>query len=507
MAPPRQRAAEAQAASSSNVAELAAAVKALALELRSRLGVSPAGASAEVLARIEKEAREFAGLEAESAQNVRDGAMEAQDNSPDSPKLQPQRQPVLPRGASRAAKHAEVAEFAAQSQKMEALRGQMEHLQRVIEEFRADCLRLAKTTAEDVCGSLKSQMNLEMQAHRKELRDHLDVSIEHGAKLSAMACDSLEDRFKRELVIFREVTSETLQQSHSGVEKEVQRLDSEVKASNELVYSIEGRVADAVRQANEKADDSMAAVRMALVDFRMGDLRSQADQTKRVREHVRNVAGGLMRLGEICGVLPDPERLPDTSKDIEDVLDAERSGKTIKNRIDDCWLIMSEGHSSILELMAEKAHHSMRKGLREEVGDVDSRVRRECVTLVARGHSPKEGMESTLPSLDFVRYATRREAAPAKCAPDVASVEGFAYQPGCLDMNSTCSTDVFARSARSPMAMESQLSSGINSPLEPLVSYRMNDLRKQTGSGRNPPDRLVPQSPRSLRPKTSPGFQ
>lgn len=506
MAAPRQRAAEAQAAGSCSVAELAAAVRALALELRSRLGVSPAGASAEVLARIEKEARENAGLEADSAQAVKPGAGEAQEDSPDSPKLQPHRQPVLPRGASRAAKHAEVAEFAAQSQKTEALRGEMEQLQRVVDEFRADCLRLAKSTAEDVCGNLKSHMDLEMQACRTQLRDHLDMSLEQGAKLSAMACDSLEERFRRELVLFREVTSETLQQNHTVLEKDVQRLDSQVKASNELVHCIEERVADAVRQANEKADDSMAAVRMALVDFRMGELRSQADQTKQVKETLKNVAGGLVRLGEICGVLPDAQRLPDISHDIEDVLDAERSGKTIKNRLDDCWSIISEGHTSMLDYMAEKAHHSMRKGFAQEIGDVDARVRRECVTLVARGHSPKEGMESTLPSLDFVRHATRREAAPAKGAFDDAGVEGSAYPLGSADMNSTCSTDIFGRSSRSPLAIESQFASGASSPLEPLVTFRMNELRKQTGSARNPPERLVPQSPRSLRPKTSPAF-
>jgi len=345
-------------------------------------------------------------------------------------------------------------------------------------------------------------MNLEMQAYRKELQDHLDTSTEHAAKLASMACDSLEDRFKRELVLFREVTSETLQQSHSSVEKDFQELESQVKASNELVYSIEGRITEGVRQANEKADDSMAAVRMALVDFRMGDLQSQADQTNHVKETLRNVAGGLLRLGEICGVLPDPQRLPDISKDIEDVLDATRSGKTIRNRLDDCWSIMSEGHGSILEFMAEKAHHSMRKGLREEVGDVDARVRRECVTLVARGHSPKEGIETTLPSLDFVRFATRREAAPAKGEPDVAGIEGSAYPFGSSEMNSTCSTDGFGRSARSPV-----VASGMNSPLEPLVTFRMRELRKQTGPGRDSPDRLVPPSPRSLRPKTSPSFQ
>jgi len=201
----------------------------------------------------------------------------------------------------------------------------------------------------------------------------------------------------------------------------------------------------------------------------------QAEQHQHLKAALKNVAGGLMRLGEVCGILPDTAKLPEISQDIEDILDAELSGRTIKHRIDTSWAIMSQGnYRNIIDMQNQHVEQVARRLLVQEVGDLDLRVRKECVMLVTnRG---KEGREKPLPAVDGRKSEPFN--AKSRAAEDKGQETRLSFRAHNSDMGSTtCST-----------------AQACHSPFGEWRDARYNFPRSEAG----------PQRPTQGRPRTSP---
>jgi len=400
-------------------AELAAAVRALAFELRGRLGIWAPLASDEVLARVEDRLKHNVVMQ--------DGPEEAGQGDSKSPATSvgpcadvpsPTFDEISesdvtevphmtdPLASAKFAMHAEVAAFQRQSERTELLRRQVAALDRKFETASTDFQRLAEEAAALAASKLEASFRTEQLDWKKELQASLDTVLEQREHLASMAREAIEARFQQELAKQFKASDENLSSLRKNMDAEFEKFAEKVHCINSRIDSVHEHVEKVDHLSCERAKEAQHNVRSALVDFRMVDLRKQADISKELRFLLSRVAKGMRKLGQVCGVLPDRMQVQQ-SEDI-DPLDDELSGNGIEHRIDDAWAVMSEGCSDAMDLMQKKAQAMLRARLAEEVGDFDARVHRECVGLVAAHkhcvlNAAKEGLERSLPALDVVR--------------------------------------------------------------------------------------------------------
>jgi len=427
-------------------AQLVAALRALAKELWRRLGVRSPASGDEVLDVIEAQARQLCGASpsedltnfvppsfslptASSAPAASAAPTEGSGGAPPSEppaqrslteiwqsaaeKVSSFRRPgkdLEPALATicRSSKFAEVMEFTRQSQKTEELRKEVTVLQQVVQELRPEFKRVAEDATRVMKAQLECTLSVEMSRLKGECEQQLESALDLREHLQLLARDALETRLGCKLQDAAEAAAKERQQIWKHLNDEIARIDSKANSIAENMSSFDQRVCGAEKIAIERAEEARLAARDALVDFRTTDFRKQVEEQRLQRARLASTVGGLVRLSEVCGVLPDPTKLQEMhTNSLDDLLEMEAGERSSRHRISDAWATLCEGHSNFLEYLAQKTEQSMQRALAKEVGNLDARVRSECVTLVKASKAPKD--ENILPSLDFVRAQRERE--------------------------------------------------------------------------------------------------
>ncbi|CAE7449597.1 psmD10, partial [Symbiodinium sp. CCMP2592] len=296
--------------------ELAAAIRALAFELRGRLGIWAPQASDEVLARVEDRLKHNVV--------VQDGPEEAGQGDSKSPAMSVgpcadvpsptfdeisesdvAEVPHLtdPLASAKFAMHAEVAAFQRQSERTELLRRQVAALDRKFETASTDFQRLAEEAAALAAYKLEASFRTEQLDWKKELQASLDTVLEQREHMASMAREAVEARFQQELAKQFKASDENLSSLRKNMDAEFENFAEKVHCINSRIDSVHEHVEKVDHLSCERAKEAAHTVRSALVDFRMVDLRKQADTSKELRFLLSRVAKGMRKLGQFAMAL------------------------------------------------------------------------------------------------------------------------------------------------------------------------------------------------------------
>ncbi|CAE7907786.1 unnamed protein product, partial [Symbiodinium microadriaticum] len=220
-----------------------------------------------------------------------------------------------PLASAKFAMHAEVAAFQRQSERTELLRRQVAALDRKFETASTDFQRLAEEAAALAAYKLEASFRTEQLDWRKELQASLDTVLEQREHLAAMAREAIEARFHQELAKQIKASDESLSSLQKNMDAEFEKFAEKVHGINSRIDSVNEHVEKVDHLSCERAKEAAHNVRSALVDFRMVDLRKQADTCKELRFLLSRVAKGMRKLGQareqICALLAiDPGTNP-----------------------------------------------------------------------------------------------------------------------------------------------------------------------------------------------------
>ncbi|CAJ1449798.1 unnamed protein product [Effrenium voratum] len=220
-------------------AQLCRALRALAKELRSRLGVWSSQASEEVLERIEETL--LTSTEKEKATPAEDlRGFHGEGQMCVSPAAPPPSCVEIPAGsddeAPRAADpmafgkypmHAEVKAFQRQSQQTEALRREVASLRKALETSATDFQQMAEDAATSAAQNAESLLRSAERGLTEKFQAAVDHALDQREHLSFLARDAVEDRLRRELRAYSEVTDESLEALRGSLAQKSQKWEQE----------------------------------------------------------------------------------------------------------------------------------------------------------------------------------------------------------------------------------------------------------------------------------------
>eukprot|EP00439_Symbiodinium_sp_Y106_P019449 s5394_g2.t1 len=208
-----------------------------------------------------------------------------------------------PLASAKFAMHAEVAAFQRQSERTELLRRQVAALDRKFETASTDFQRLAEEAAALAASKLEASFRTEQLDWKKELQASLDTVLEQREHLASMAREAIEARFQQELAKQFKASDENLSSLRKNMDAEFEKFAEKVHCINSRIDSVHEHVEKVDHLSCERAKEAQHNVRSALVDFRMVDLRKQADISKELRFLLSRVAKGMRKLGQFAMAL------------------------------------------------------------------------------------------------------------------------------------------------------------------------------------------------------------
>lgn len=433
--------------------ELCRALRALSEELRCRFGIYSAAASDEVFDRIEKGTAPQS--EEDSSRPTTPGWPRRRARSPRAPSPTPREvsasdgSEVLlvsdPLKSANFPMHAEVAAFQRQSERTERLQREVGILRKAVDQSAANFKRIAEDEVDFAIKNIEAKASLTQMDHHEELKALLDQALDQREHLASLARDAVEDRFRIELQTLSEATSKSLHALQEDVAKNEEHSVQEVQYLGCRIDAVLEEIAKVQQSSRETAEASAHMVSSTLADFRTQELHAQANEYRELREATSSVAQGVLRLAQVCGVLPGPT-CPE-QKDV-DPLYAELCGRGIRHRIDDAWAVISKGCANTTALMLQKADELFAIKFAAQIGDFDARVYHECLHLVAAHQGFKEGLELSLPSKHYVRYQKASHRTPSD---QVSEKDVLARGPSPFrDANSALSTTVPTEPVQTP---------------------------------------------------------
>ncbi|CAJ1386566.1 unnamed protein product [Effrenium voratum] len=292
-------------------AQLCRALRALAKELRSRLGVWSSQASEEVLERIEETL--LTSTEKEKATPAEDlRGFHGEGQMCVSPAAPPPSCVEIPAGsddeAPRAADpmafgkypmHAEVKAFQRQSQQTEALRREVASLRKALETSATDFQQMAEDAATSAAQNAESLLRSAERGLTEKFQAAVDHALDQREHLSFLARDAVEDRLRRELRAYSEVTDESLEALRGSLAQKSQKWEQEAQRIDYRMNLINEQMGQVSQVAQERSEAATLLVSAALADFRMGELRDQANALRELRHCAAGVARGVLRLGQV----------------------------------------------------------------------------------------------------------------------------------------------------------------------------------------------------------------
>ncbi|CAE7794777.1 unnamed protein product, partial [Symbiodinium sp. CCMP2592] len=208
-----------------------------------------------------------------------------------------------PLASAKFAMHAEVAAFQRQSERTELLRRQVAALDRKFETASTDFQRLAEEAAALAAYKLEASFRTEQLDWKKELQASLDTVLEQREHMASMAREAVEARFQQELAKQFKASDENLSSLRKNMDAEFENFAEKVHCINSRIDSVHEHVEKVDHLSCERAKEAAHTVRSALVDFRMVDLRKQADTSKELRFLLSRVAKGMRKLGQFAMAL------------------------------------------------------------------------------------------------------------------------------------------------------------------------------------------------------------
>mmetsp|Transcript_66889 Transcript_66889/g.150277 ORF Transcript_66889/g.150277 Transcript_66889/m.150277 type:complete len:729 (+) Transcript_66889:63-2249(+) len=259
-------------------------------------------------------------------------------------------------------------------------------LRRDVKQAAVESLRHAKEEA----GSAVHHSECQLRAELEELRNWVQVRLEEGLEDLRLARGKMAISASEAAALGQRSGDSGRASVRTGsdadAERRIRRVTAQVDILCERVDAADQKLAVSLEAAKKRAESGEEALRDFVTQFRDRDLRAQAEAHDRLREATGSIAGGLLRLAEICGLFPPPQVpsgdiLATSAPQAGELLDRELCGQSIRKCLEEAWNCIGHGQASLLELTQERAELVARRLVKVEVGDVDMRVERLCAGM------------------------------------------------------------------------------------------------------------------------------
>eukprot|EP00746_Dinoflagellata_sp_MGD_P126010 gnl/MRDRNA2_/MRDRNA2_60938_c0_seq1.p1 gnl/MRDRNA2_/MRDRNA2_60938_c0~~gnl/MRDRNA2_/MRDRNA2_60938_c0_seq1.p1 ORF type:complete len:987 (-),score=226.58 gnl/MRDRNA2_/MRDRNA2_60938_c0_seq1:33-2993(-) len=184
-----------------------------------------------------------------------------------------------------------------------------------------------------------------------------------------------------------------------AIDGRISSTQKELQESVSVIKNAAGIASANAQKAKESAATAEVNIQRALHDIRDTEIRGVRESLHRVEMASGSLACGVLKMAQVCGFLPGLDGSSSGGKanttgvvdssgvmprwdhiDLQDILDWERAGTPLADRIEKAWKPSSTTSThltTLLEMVQKKAESSMLKQLHTAVHELDSRVSAE----------------------------------------------------------------------------------------------------------------------------------